>query len=200
MSERKKIPVWAMVVLSLLPVWLFMYVVALKPSPNPKGNIEANGAQVYAGNCSFCHGDKGQGTGPAYGFVNGSVLATFPKIEDQLRWVALGTKAYVDAGITTYGDADREDGARVTGDKGRLMPGWTASGLSDAEILEAVCYVRYELGGADKTGEYAEEYALWCAPGAPVYQAFLQGTANFENVDTIFAGKGIEPVGRVPRQ
>ena len=200
MSQRKTIPVWAMVVLSLLPVWLFMYVLALKPDAKSGGSTEANGANVYAGNCSFCHGDKGQGTGPAYGFTNGSVLATFPKIEDQLRWVSLGTKAYVDAGVTVYGDANREGGARVTGDKGRLMPGWTASGLSDTQVLEVVCYERYELGGADKVGEYADEYALWCASDSPIYQAFQQGTADFDNVDTAFADKGIEKIGRVPTQ
>ena len=30
-KARKKVPVWAMVTLSILPVWMFMYVLALKP-------------------------------------------------------------------------------------------------------------------------------------------------------------------------
>ena len=32
-KARKKIPVWAMVTLSILPLWVFMYVLALQPQP-----------------------------------------------------------------------------------------------------------------------------------------------------------------------
>ena len=67
---------------------------------------------MYTG-CSSCHGAGGEG-GVGYAFADGEVLKTFPHIEDQLRWVYVGTDAYVAAGVDVYGNPDRAGGAHVT--------------------------------------------------------------------------------------
>lgn len=200
MSEnRKKIPVWAMVALSILPLWAFMYVLALKPvDATGSGPLRA-GAGVYTANCGYCHGDAGQGAGTGYPFANGAVLNTFPRIEDQLRWVSLGTKAYQSAGVDVYGSPTRDGAVHVTGASGGVMPGWSIS-LSDAEIVAVVCHERYDLGGADASGVYADEFVLWCAPDAPIYAALQSGEVSFADVHVMFAADGVIEVGAVPME
>jgi hypothetical protein len=51
-KARKKVPVWAMVGLSILPVWAFMYVLALKPVTAKASGPTGDGAVAYATNCS----------------------------------------------------------------------------------------------------------------------------------------------------
>ena len=194
-KARKKIPVWAMVTLSILPLWVFMYVLALKPVEVTASGPLASGAVVYS-NCGSCHGDAGQGIGTAYPFINGAVTASFPHIEDQLRWVALGSAEYVAAGVQIPGDPNREGGPHIAGASGGVMPAATKGlGLTDLEILEVICHERYDLGGAEQG---SEEYALWCAPDAPAYLALETGEATFDNIHEVVAEKGIMEIGRVP--
>ena len=193
-KARKKVPVWAMVGLSILPVWAFMYVLALKPVAAKASGPTGDGSVVYATNCSGCHGAGGEGAGAAYAFVGGSVMKTFPHIEDQLRWVSFGTQKYQAAGIEIYGDPNREGGAHKTGASGGQMPGWKGN-LTDAEILAAVCHERYDLGGGDVAGA---EYALWCAADSPIYAALKDGSANFETLAAKFADKKIIDIGAAP--
>ncbi len=193
-KARKKIPVWAMLALSILPVWVFMYARALVPPEVEASGPMGDGAGVYATNCSGCHGGGGEGVGSAYGFTGGKVMKTFPHIEDQLRWVYLGTKKYQEAGVKIYGDPNREGGAHVTGASGGQMPGWKGN-LSDAEILAAVCDVRYALGGGSQE---SEEFALWCSPESEIYLALEDGSATFENLHEVFAEKGVMEIGSTP--
>jgi mono/diheme cytochrome c family protein len=193
-KQRKKIPVWAMLTLSILPVWMFMYVRAMVPAKVEAAGPLGDGAKVYATNCSGCHGGGGEGVGSAYALNGGSVLKTFPHIEDQLRWVYLGTKKYQEAGVQVYGNPDREGGAHVTGASGGQMPGWKGN-LSDAEILAAVCDARYVLSGADQA---SEEFALWCSPESEIYLALEDGSATFENLHEVFAEKGVMEIGSTP--
>ena len=193
-KARKKVPVWAMLTLSILPVWLFMYVLAMKPVVAKASGPLGDGAVAYATNCSGCHGAGGEGVGSAYGFTGGSVMKTFPVIEDQLRWVYLGTKNYLDAGVTIYGDPNREGGAHVTGASGGQMPGWKG-GITDADILAAVCDERYNIGGGDQT---SDEFLLWCAPDSEIYAALKGGTATLETLHTVFADKGVLEIGATP--
>ena len=66
--------------------------------------------------------------------------------------------------------------------------------------MAVVCHERYDLGGADPTSEQWEtEYELWCSPEAKIYEAILDGSANFDNVDTVFKADKVLPVGTVPR-
>jgi mono/diheme cytochrome c family protein len=193
-KARKKVPVWAMVTLSILPVWMFMYVLALKPVIAKATGPLGDGTKAYATNCSGCHGAEGGGIGSAYGFTGGSVMKTFPRIEDQLRWVAYGTKQYQTAGVSVYGNPNREGGVHITGASGGQMPGWRGN-ISEADIVAAVCHERYDLGGGDKA---SAEYALWCAPDSAIYAGFKDGSVTMTNVGDKFKDKGVIAVGDKP--
>lgn len=192
-KARKKIPAWAMVTLSILPVWLFLYVLALRPEPAKASGPLTTGASIYTGKgaCSGCHGAAGEG-GLGYAFNNGQVMLTFPHIEDQLRWVKLGTVAYQNAGVEIYGDPNREGGPHIAGVKGGVMPGQAAA-LTDAEILAVVCEERYGVGGGD---EASAEFTTWCADGSAIYAALLAGDATFDDLHTKF--EGVLEIGSVP--
>lgn len=192
-KARKKIPFWAFATLSTLPLWAFMYVRALTPTTETIAGPLGEGATAYAG-CVSCHGAAGEG-GVGYAFSQGEILKTFPRIEDQIRWVDLGSDAYAAAGVEIYGDPNRADGVHITKARG-TMPG-QAGQLTDAEILAVVCHERYTLGGADPIGAYETEYANWCSPEAPAWLALEDGSATLENIDTTVTGAikvGKEPV------
>jgi len=189
-KARKKIPVWAMVTLSIFPLWAFLYVLALRPEPVKAEGPLGVGTGTYS-NCAGCHGNAGEGVGAFPAFANGSVIATFPHIEDQLRWVKFGTDSYKSAGIEIAGDPNREGGAHIVGASG-VMPGWGGS-LSDAEILAVVCHERYDLAGGD---EASEEFTLWCSDTSEIWLALETGTATFSDLHTQF--EGVLEIGDVP--
>ncbi len=199
-KSRKKIPFWAMATLSLLPIWGFMYVQGVKPQAQALSGPLAEGDHVYSG-CAACHGAAGGG-GSGRAFTNGEVLKTFPRIEDQINFVYNGTDKYKLAGLATYGDPNREGGARVPGSFGGAMPQQGAKaggGLSDIEVLGVVCHERYILGGADPASEeWAQEYELWCSPEAPIFIALEEG-ATFDELHEEFAEEGVILVGTTPR-
>lgn len=196
-KSRKRAPFWAMATLSLLPIWGFMYVQGLKPQAKVVAGPTADGAVVYSG-CASCHGATGAG-GVGRPFTEGAVLKTFPHIEDQLNMVYTGSQAYKDSGVGPYGDASL---GRL-GYNGNFMPlqGTTAGGaLTDAQILAVVCHERYDLGGADPTStEWSAEYELWCSQESTVYAALKDGSATFDNLDTVFKAEKVLPVGTTPR-
>jgi mono/diheme cytochrome c family protein len=195
-KARKKIPFWAFATLSILPLWAFMYVRALTPTTERIAGPLGDGAEAYSG-CSSCHGSAGEG-GVGYAFSQGEVLKTFPRIEDQLRWVYAGSEAYAAAGVEVYGDPKRAGTVHVTKAKG-VMPqqGEKFGGaLTDAQILAVVCHERFTLGGADLAGASQKEYEDWCAPEAPAWLALEDGSATFENIDTKVPGA--LKVGTVP--
>lgn len=176
-KSRPKIPVWAMVALSALPIWAFMYVRALTETPEVAAGPLGIGAEVFSGRCASCHGTSGEG-GSGRQLNDGEVWLTFPNIEDEIRFVTFGTEGYNAAGISVYGDPDREGGPHRSGSFG-LMPAWEGE-LSDEEILAAVCHTRFDLAGspdvnADEAA--AEEFELWCAEEAPAFLAVEAGTA-----------------------
>ncbi len=183
---------WAMLTLSILPVWAFMYVRALQPPVVEASGPLGEGAKVF-NQCSACHGSDGGG-GVGYALKDGSVLATFPHIEDQLRWVKFGSEAYVAAGVEIAGDPNRPGGAHVAGATGVMPAAGLALGLTDAEILAVVCHERYDLGGAEKTGT---EYEKWCSKDSEIFTALEAGTATFANVHVQF--EGVMQIGEAPR-
>ncbi len=194
-KARKKIPMWAMVTLSILPLWLFMYVVALRPVAAKASGPLAVGAAVYNKNCQGCHMPGGAGVeGGAYKFTDGSAMLTFPHIEDQLRWVSLGTDEYQKAGITIAGDPNREGGPHIVGSN-QKMPPRGGQDYTDAEILGAVCEERYALGGVPEEGE---EWELWCAEDGAAWIALETNAATFDNIHEVLADKGIMEIGSVP--
>lgn len=202
-KSRKKIPFWAMATLSLLPLWAFMYVAALKPQEKVVEGPLAVGAAVY-GSCAGCHGAAGQG-GAGRALHQGEVMKTFPKIEDMLNFVYTGSQAYVTAGLKVYGNADREGGAHAPlSYNGNPMPmqGEKLGGaLTEAEILGVVCHERYSIGGTDpKDEKWAAEYEMWCSPESEIFLALEKGMSSFETIDKDFsmltgppAHVGIEP-------
>jgi len=159
-QARRRVPIWALPVLAALPLWAYMYWKAVTPPKVKVSGPLAVGAVVY-GTCASCHAADGSG-GVGYKLSGGEVLKTFPKIEDQLNFVYLGTAGYAGK---PYGDPSR---GRIGGAKGQ-MPSWGAAPrtLTDADILGAVCEERYALSGADAAGAFKAEYDTWCAPDAP---------------------------------
>lgn len=195
-KRRKKIPMWAMATLSILPVWMFMYLRALTPSEAEAAGPLGVGAEIYGANCAGCHGAAGAGVaGGAYQFADGYSITTFPHIEDQLRWVALGTTAYADAGITIAGDPNREGGPHIVGSNGIMPARGGNAEYTDADILGAVCEERYPLGGIEEAGE---EFELWCSAESPIFAALLDGSATFDNLHEVFADEGVIEIGSVP--
>ena len=189
-KSRKKIPFWAMATLSLLPLWGFLYAIALKPAEKVVEGPLAVGSQVYGG-CAGCHGAAGQG-GAGRILHQGEVMKTFPHIEDMLNFVYTGSQAYVAAGIKQYGDPKRAGGAHAPlSYNGNAMPqqGETyGGGLSEAEILGVVCHERYVVGGADpKSKQWAEEYETWCSPESEIFKALETGGTKFDSIAKDFS-------------
>lgn len=189
-KTRKKIPVWAMLTLSILPVWAFMYAKALTPEEAKAEGPLAAGATAY-GQCSACHGGAGEG-GVGYAFAGGEVVKTFPHIEDQLRFVYFGSQEYENAGIDIYGNPDREGGAHITKAQGVMPSGVTSFGLTDVDVLNVVCHERYTLGGL----EHGEEYEIWCSETSEIHAALAGGTSTLTNLHETFTD--IIPIGDVP--
>ena len=192
-KQRRKIPFWAMATLSLMPVWGFMYVRAVTEPPEVVEGPLGIGTEIYS-SCASCHGAEGGG-GVGYPFSGGSVLQTFPHIEDQLRYVFYGTEGFNAAGVDVYGNPDREGGAHVTGTKG-VMPAFGGQ-LSQDQIVAVVCHERYDLGGADPTSaEYADEYDTWCSADSTVFADLASGAYDFTSPDVPdMGGAEIMPVG-----
>ena len=183
-KQRRKVPWWAMATLGLMPVWGFMYVRSVTAAPEVVEGPLGVGAEQY-GACASCHGaDGGGGVGRA--FSGGEVLATFPSIEDQLRFVYWGSGEYNLAGVDNYGNPDREGGPHLTGSFG-VMPqqgSLAGGGLTDDEILGVVCHERYALGGADPADElWAEEFERFCSAESPVFAALEAGEYTLDSED-----------------
>ena len=152
----------------------------------------AIGMENY-GSCASCHGADGGG-GAGRVLSNGESMKTFPHIEDMLLWVYAGTEAWEAAGVETYGDPNREGGAHAPRSyNGSVMPAQGAEyggALTDYEILGLVCYIRYEISGADEAGEWAEEYAEWCSEDSEIFAGLESGMLTFASEEL---GIGIEP-------
>lgn len=202
-KTRRKIPFWAMAGLATLPVWAFLYLVAITPAEKAVAGPLAIGTEQYAG-CAGCHGAAGAG-GAGRVLYQGEVMKTFPHIEDMLNFVYTGSQKYQAAGLKVYGDPEREGGAHAPlSYNGNPMPQqgeMAGGGLTEAQILGVVCHVRYDLSGADPASEeWAMEYETWCSPESPIFKGLEDGSTSFETIDKDFAslenapGKvGVEP-------
>jgi mono/diheme cytochrome c family protein len=198
-KTRKKVPFWAMMALSLLPLWVFMYVRSVTEPPEEASGPMGVGTEVYA-NCASCHGSNGEG-GSGRQLNDGEVIKTFPHIEDQIRFVYFGTAGYNVAGVASYGNPDREGGPHIAGSFGP-MPAWgeNAGGeLSDADILAVVCHERFGLGGEDPTGGPLEQqFNNWCAEDSPIYAALEAGTPMDELGTTPILDNENQPIQIIP--
>jgi hypothetical protein len=136
--SRKKIPVFVIPVLVMLPIWALMYALTLdKPSPKEAGPL-TEGATTYA-KCAGCHGGTGGGgVGPQ--LSGGAVLKQFPDAADHLHWVMLGSAGFKARGIETYGTENKSVDAGV-------MPGWES--LTAEELVAVVRHERETLSGEE---------------------------------------------------
>lgn len=191
-KSRQRIPYWAMGTLALMPIFMFMYVRGLQPQEAEASGPIAIGLENY-GSCASCHGGDGGG-GAGRVLNNGESLKTFPHIEDMLNWIYAGTEAFEAAGVASYGDPDREGGAHAPRSyNGSAMPAQGAKyggALTEYEILGLTCYIRYELSGADESGEWAEEYEKWCSPESEVFMALQDGSLTYDSEEL---GIGTDP-------
>ena len=204
-KSRKKIPFWAMATLSLLPLWAFMYVAALKPQEKVVEGPLAVGAAVF-GSCAGCHGAEGQG-GAGRVLYQGEVMKTFPKIEDMLNFVYTGSQAYASQNFKLYGNPNREGGAHAplsyNGNPMPMQGEKAGGGLTEAQILGVVCHERYVISGADPTSEqWKSEYETWCSPQSEIFLALENGTTSFDTIEKDFAMLPTPPhaIGTTPRE
>ncbi|MEP6661069.1 MAG: hypothetical protein ABJD24_14225 [Acidimicrobiales bacterium] len=186
-QARRRIPFWAMPVLAALPIWLFVYMEAMSPVKQRATGALAVGTQVFA-TCSACHGNGGEG-GTGYKLNEGEVLKTFPKLEDQVKFVFNGSPGVG----KPYGDPARAGGQRISGALagGQMIPWGIDGGLSAAQIVGAVCEERYVISGADPNdANWQKEYTDWCAPDAPKYAAALDAADGQKFVDDAVKAAG----------
>jgi hypothetical protein len=138
--RRKRVPIWALPVVALLPLWAFLYVGTLsEPESEAVGQL-ALGAEIYT-QCAGCHG-AGGGGGAGRQLNNGEVVLTFPNIDEMLEFVAVGSAGF--RGVP-YGDPDRPGGAHIGGEYGN-MPAFLGT-LTPEELLSVIRHEREALGG-----------------------------------------------------
>jgi mono/diheme cytochrome c family protein len=192
-KSRKKIPMWAMAGLSMLPLWGFMYVRSVTPAEVEASGPLGEGAEIY-NSCASCHGTNGEGqAGNGYQFSDGEVWKTFPNIEDQLRFVYHGSDAYALAGVEIPGDPNREGGPHVTKARG-VMPA-QGTDLTEYEILAVVCHERYGLN-ADIDREN-ETFERWCSEESEIFLALEEGEVTYEDLHEEF--EGVLEIGTEPK-
>ena len=169
-KRRKRIPIWAMPVVGLLPLWGYLYARSLEPPTKKLSGPVGAGQVIFESKCSSCHGANGEG-GVGYPLYNGEVEKSFSNITDQFSFVYTGNKPY-------------GTGRHIGGQRGApgAMPAWgqNAGGeLTDDQIVAVVCFERYGLGGGDQT---SKEYTDWCSPDAANYAAVQSGGFASANV------------------
>src|SRR3954471_17966359 len=136
-AARSGIPAWVVPVLAVVPIWAFAYLGALNPpsSAAPVLTPIQQGAQVFAKNCSACHGAQGEGgVGPK--LAGGEAKLTFPNEADQIAWVNTGSAPHKGQ---PYGDPARTGGQHIAKSGG--MPPFKGT-LTDAQIKNVVTYER----------------------------------------------------------
>jgi len=130
-------PVWAVLLLVLLPLWAIVYLGAFGSRAKAAGNSPVTvGATIYgSAGCAGCHGAAGQGVvGPQ--LANGEVLRQWPRLIDHINWVKTGGATHIGQTI---------GGVVVT--PANAMPAFQGV-LTDAQIADVVCYERVNFGGA----------------------------------------------------
>ncbi len=150
---RPKVPVWALPVLAMLPIWAVVYAGALVvPEKGITDPVLLEGQGIYNQSCASCHGNDGGG-GTGRPLSGGEVLLTFPDPAEHIAWVVNGSPA---AG-TPYGNPERPGGQHISSEtSGGAMPAFGDS-LTEEEILAVVRYEREILGGETESALAAGE-------------------------------------------
>jgi mono/diheme cytochrome c family protein len=139
--RRKRVPIWAVPVVGLLPLWGYVYAGTLEPPTREELTAAELGGEVY-NQCASCHGASGEGvSGPALDTVG----ETFGDPNDHVKWVFLGSDGWSQEVGDTYGDQDKPIGSGG-------MPAW-GNALTPEELLSVVLYERAEFGELDVVAE-----------------------------------------------
>lgn len=161
----------------MLPLWAFLYLRATTPNPVKVTGPMAEGAIVF-NKCASCHGGSGEG-GAGYPLNAGSVLKTFPNIEEQIKFVYHGSDAIKGQ---PYGSPAR---GRIAGTKGK-MPAWGSNvggELTDVEIVAAICHERFKLSVSEVPAALEKEYESWCTPEGERWLQVEEGGLTKAGVD-----------------
>ncbi len=157
-KARTRIPVWALPVVAMLPIWAWSYAGTMQqPEVEDILFIESEFYYGSAG-CAGCHGAAGGG-GSGYQLSDGEVLATFPEPIDMMAHVARGSSAIIGE---TYG----ADGRRVAGDLGQ-MPAQEGA-LNQVQLELVVFHERAVLSGEDTS---TPGYEAWMEHMREAYES-----------------------------
>ncbi|MGH1490500.1 MAG: hypothetical protein ACRBK7_14115 [Acidimicrobiales bacterium] len=149
--KRKRVPLWVLPVIAAIPVWAYAFAGTMQ-QVETEDELLIDAALVY-GSCAGCHGGTGGG-GVGYQLSGGEVLETFPEVIDQMVHVARGS---VEIDGEEYG-AERADGVRVSGARGKgAMPGQLSS-LSMLELEMVVFHERAILSEEDTSSAGYQEW------------------------------------------
>lgn len=153
-QQRRRIPVWAVVLFPALLVWAIIYVNGVTVPPAPSNTPESMGAAIYGTSCAGCHGANGEGgSGPA--FAGGDLAKVFPKWQDQVKWVDLGSANWTKVtGSKTFGDTKKpaDPGAGMPG----FGPGGTDGSLDCAKIALVIHYERSHFANIEGEDDLTE--------------------------------------------
>lgn len=165
-NARKRVPFWAASVLAFLPLWGIIYVFSVQPPPAGESDPMVIGKEVYVANCAGCHNPDGSGSaggGTGAQLNEGEVLKTFKDPLSMAYWIHFGA-AEATRPDGTYGDPDREGGARNVNDLPAVMPGFPD--LTAEEMAALIIYVREDLAGGDPADDPTFNAELFTADPA----------------------------------
>ncbi len=178
-TARKKVPVWVLPIIAALPVWAYSFAGTMQ-QPEVEDELLIVAEETYA-SCAGCHGGNGGG-GVGYALSDGSVLETFPEPIDMMVHVARGSDAILDQ---PYG-ADRADGQRISGARGRGPMPAQLNSLDMVHLEVVVFHERAILSGEDTSSPAYQEWiehmreGLEAGDGAAIDLELLLRCANPE--------------------
>lgn len=154
--RRERVPLWAMPVLAILPLWAIGYAGAFgERGTEVSVDPIVVGQSVYlgVGTCAGCHGPAGAGQGAFPAMTD--VKATFPNFDDHLAWIRSGS-------APVKGQPYGALGRVATG----AMPAFP--NLTDEQVIAVTCYERIRFGGQDiaELPQCTEDAAIARAGGA----------------------------------
>ena len=106
--RRKRVPLWALPVLGLLPLWGYVYAGTLEPPTGEASGAARASARRSTARCASCHGaDGGGGVGPA---LDGRRARRSPTPATSCSGCSLGSTGWQAEVGDTYGDTSKPVG------------------------------------------------------------------------------------------
>lgn len=108
-----------------------------------KSSQWTEGRDLYANNCSVCHGSTGEGsTAPSLRDVE----ATFPSCDTHIEWVTLGSEGWKLTHGDTYGSTHKPITAAMPAHGERLTP---------TELALVASFERIQYGGLEEAAVFS---------------------------------------------